>query len=126
MLSGIGPEEELEALGIRTLVALPGVGQNFHDHVMCELRFRGARTMSDPECAWEVGVFYTSGAGLIAPDCETIYSPTVNMFLLGSPEDSPAVATMEAALVKPVSRVGSTGERRPFGSAHPRSRLFEC
>lgn len=30
--SGIGPEEELERLGIRTLAALPGVGANLVDH----------------------------------------------------------------------------------------------
>lgn len=32
MLSGIGPREHLESLGITTIVDLP-VGQNFHDHV---------------------------------------------------------------------------------------------
>jgi choline dehydrogenase len=32
MLSGIGNSDDLEALGIRTLVHLPGVGKNLHDH----------------------------------------------------------------------------------------------
>ncbi|XP_047740953.1 glucose dehydrogenase [FAD, quinone] [Hyalella azteca] len=32
LLSGVGPRQHLEALGIRTLVDLPGVGQNFQDH----------------------------------------------------------------------------------------------
>ncbi|KAF2363744.1 Glucose-methanol-choline oxidoreductase C-terminal [Trinorchestia longiramus] len=32
MLSGIGPKQHLESVGIRTLVDLPGVGQNFQDH----------------------------------------------------------------------------------------------
>lgn len=35
MLSGIGPEAELQRHGIDVAVALPGVGQNFHDH--CEV-----------------------------------------------------------------------------------------
>ena len=33
MLSGIGPARELEALGIRTRVDLPGVGGNLQDHL---------------------------------------------------------------------------------------------
>jgi len=33
MLSGIGPADHLRSLGIETLVDLPGVGQNYHDHV---------------------------------------------------------------------------------------------
>lgn len=32
MLSGIGPGSELQALGIRVVHDLPGVGRNFHDH----------------------------------------------------------------------------------------------
>jgi choline dehydrogenase len=34
MLSGIGPKEKLEALGIKMVMNLPGVGQNLHDHLM--------------------------------------------------------------------------------------------
>jgi choline dehydrogenase-like flavoprotein len=33
MLSGIGPKAHLQAMGIPTLHDLPGVGQNFHDHI---------------------------------------------------------------------------------------------
>ncbi|KAF2349775.1 Glucose-methanol-choline oxidoreductase C-terminal [Trinorchestia longiramus] len=32
MLSGIGPKQHLESVGIQSLVDLPGVGQNFQDH----------------------------------------------------------------------------------------------
>lgn len=32
MLSGVGPAHDLERLGIRTLLHLPGVGQNLQDH----------------------------------------------------------------------------------------------
>ncbi len=35
MVSGIGPEEELGKHGIRTKVALPGVGKNLQDHYEC-------------------------------------------------------------------------------------------
>lgn len=33
MLSGIGPQQHLTDLGIQSVHHLPGVGQNFHDHV---------------------------------------------------------------------------------------------
>ena len=33
--SGIGPKEELEKLGIRCAVDLPGVGKNLLDHLVC-------------------------------------------------------------------------------------------
>jgi choline dehydrogenase-like flavoprotein len=32
LLSGIGPAEQLRALGIDVRVDLPGVGANLHDH----------------------------------------------------------------------------------------------
>lgn len=37
MRSGIGPKEELERVGIETLVDSPGVGKNLQDHVVCLL-----------------------------------------------------------------------------------------
>ncbi|XP_047738679.1 glucose dehydrogenase [FAD, quinone]-like [Hyalella azteca] len=36
MLSGIGAREQLDKLGIKTSVDLPGVGQNYKDHVLLE------------------------------------------------------------------------------------------
>jgi choline dehydrogenase-like flavoprotein len=39
MLSGIGPADELRALGIQPVADLPGVGKNLHDHLMVPLRY---------------------------------------------------------------------------------------
>lgn len=39
MLSGVGPKEELENVGIRPIHDLPGVGKNLHNHVGFALSF---------------------------------------------------------------------------------------
>lgn len=45
LLSGIGPKEELEKLGIKSKVDLKGVGENLVDHpesiIMCESAYEG-------------------------------------------------------------------------------------
>ncbi len=43
MLSGIGPREELEPLGIPVVLEVPNIGRNFHDHPNVTLFFYGER-----------------------------------------------------------------------------------
>jgi choline dehydrogenase-like flavoprotein len=43
LLSGIGPADELRALGIEPVCDAPGVGKNLHDHLMVPLRFRATK-----------------------------------------------------------------------------------
>lgn len=40
MLSGIGPADELNKLGIDCRIDLPGVGQNLHDHPLVYMKFK--------------------------------------------------------------------------------------
>jgi len=48
-LSGIGKPDRLSAHGIEVVEALPGVGENLHDHYIVRLTFRiqGARTLNE-------------------------------------------------------------------------------
>lgn len=39
LLSGVGPSQDLEAVGINTIVDLPGVGQNLQNHVAASIGF---------------------------------------------------------------------------------------
>jgi choline dehydrogenase len=39
LLSGVGPADELGALGIETVIDLPGVGDNLHDHIGVPVAF---------------------------------------------------------------------------------------
>ncbi|KAF2455020.1 hypothetical protein BDY21DRAFT_289964 [Lineolata rhizophorae] len=44
-LSGIGPREWIEALGVEVRVELPGVGMNYQDHPMVNMLFNCERTL---------------------------------------------------------------------------------
>lgn len=49
MLSGIGPKSELEALGIKSVHDLPGVGKNLHDHTMAPVIYEAAKDIPPPD-----------------------------------------------------------------------------
>ena len=45
MHSGIGPSAELEAVGIRPLIDIPGVGKNLQDHINIPITFRSKKNL---------------------------------------------------------------------------------
>ena len=49
LLSGVGPKDELAALGIQSVHDLPGVGKNFCDHPAAYMVFRGYGDPADVE-----------------------------------------------------------------------------
>lgn len=51
MLSGLGPRDVLSKHGIRTKMDVPGVGQNFNDHILVFLNWR----LKDPSKAYALG-----------------------------------------------------------------------
>ncbi|KAL3494844.1 hypothetical protein BJX62DRAFT_196889 [Aspergillus germanicus] len=73
MVSGIGPEDQLEEHGIEVISNLPGVGQNLWDHCMFGVVnevnvITSSRIISDPQAALQAGVDYTKQSGpLTAP-----------------------------------------------------------
>lgn len=46
MLSGIGPKETLEKFGIKTVMDLPGVGQNLQDHMMAPVAYHATQPIT--------------------------------------------------------------------------------
>lgn len=48
MLSGVGPKDQLDALGIEVAQDSPGVGQNLHDHTLCPVIYEGATELPPP------------------------------------------------------------------------------
>lgn len=101
MLAGIGPADHLAEMNIPVRVALPGVGANFHDHVMAVVRYTLANPIPKPEFAWEVGLFGESEAGWLGPYLETIFNPTA---FDQQGEGEPTGMTMVNALLRPMSR----------------------
>jgi choline dehydrogenase-like flavoprotein len=51
--SGIGPAEEMRAVGIEPVLDLPGVGRNLHDHPAPQVEFAGTLTLRDALASFE-------------------------------------------------------------------------
>lgn len=57
LLSGVGPKEDLQNVGVRPIVDLPGVGQNLHNHVAYFINFFINDTDTTP-LNWATAVEY--------------------------------------------------------------------
>lgn len=58
LLSGIGPKEELEKVGISVVHDLPGVGKNFHNHVAFYLYYLLTKEKAITDLDWVAVVNY--------------------------------------------------------------------
>jgi choline dehydrogenase len=96
MLSGVGPAEHLREHGIDIVVALPGVGENLHDHPAAGVVWytKGTTDLTDFQTPgrlvqWqlshrgplasnigEAGGFVRTRSGLAAPDIQVHVAPT--------------------------------------------------
>jgi choline dehydrogenase len=106
MQSGIGDEVELHRLGIPVLLHLPGVGQNYQDHMGFHCVWEFNEPLSDTRLLGESVLFWKSASGMPSPDlfaCE-------GAFPLASPENAERFGLPDASWVL-------------FGAlAHPQSR----
>jgi len=106
MQSGIGDEADLRRLGIRVLQHLPGVGQNFQDHVAfaCvweyELALPPRNTMSEAAFFWN-STFGLDGPDLFACQAEVPIASAENATRFGLPT---AGWTLFGAVARPKSR----------------------
>ncbi len=94
MLSGIGPAQDLEALGIDVVLDLPGVGENLQDHYMAPVAYACTKPVSlaqasNPEEAeklaqgmglltsniGEAGGYLTISEDATAPDLQFHFAP---------------------------------------------------
>ncbi|WP_338674930.1 GMC oxidoreductase [Streptomyces sp. SCSIO 30461] len=69
MLSGIGPADELRAVGVDVRVDSPGVGSNLQDHPEGVIMWEAKQPMVTSSTQWwEIGIFTDTEPGLDRPD----------------------------------------------------------
>lgn len=122
MQSGIGPEEELRPHGIDLINPLPGVGQNYQDHLAfgCTWEYRQPQAVGGGGC--EATLYWKSDARLDAPDllqCQLEF-PVPSPPEVGV-QPPPHGWTMFAGLARP----GSRGRLRLSGAGPLDNLLIE-
>ena len=103
--SGIGPADELAALGIDVRVDAPGVGRNLHDHLVVPVIVDSPRPIPPglPGLTQlHSHLFWRSRGGLIAPDIQPLcfHVPVYDPWMEG-PADA---YTLYSGLIRPASR----------------------
>jgi choline dehydrogenase len=103
LLSGIGPAAQLRQFGIPVVADLPGVGENFHNHVLTGVIVEARDTVPPPaqnlsECA----LFTTSQPGLPAPDLQIAFVHVPFDIIVG--RDHPNAVSILPGVVRPASR----------------------
>ena len=99
MQSGIGDERQVGDYGIPVAVHLPGVGDNFQDHLAFPLVWE-FRSQWDPDARGQAGMYWTSRPELDSPDLYACFAaipfgteataaryplPELGWFLFGAP-----------------------------------------
>ncbi len=103
LLSGVGSTAQLRMFGIPVVVDSPGVGENFHNHVLVGLIAEthdpvqpGRQNLS------EAALFTTSQPGMIAPDLQLGFVHVPFDIIVG--RNHPNAVSILPGVVRPVSR----------------------
>ena len=119
LLSGIGPADELRALGLNVLADLPGVGANLHDHALATLLYESSQQIPEGKANnLEAHLFATSDPGMTAPDLQPLMSH-FPMPVEGYPQlDYGDGYAIVAGIIRPLSR-GRLWLRSADPAEHP-------
>jgi choline dehydrogenase len=103
MLSGVGPANALRSHGIDVVADVPGVGENFHNHVLVGL-VAEARGPVQPgrQNLSEAALFTTSQPGMIAPDIQIAFVHVPFDIAVG--QQHPNAVSLLPGVVRPTSR----------------------
>jgi choline dehydrogenase len=104
MLSGVGPAQHLRDVGVGVTLDLPGVGSNFHDHVMAPVVYSCTRPLTPGHGGHgeAIGLIQTEYAGE-GPDAQLLFIDSTG---IGLPGDDGSVAgyVIAASVIQPYSR----------------------
>ncbi|MER5897502.1 GMC family oxidoreductase N-terminal domain-containing protein [Streptomyces sp. NPDC001876] len=81
LLSGIGPAQDLERLGIPVVADLPGVGRNLHDHICVGGAVRAPDTAGTEEPHRKGSADGTAGAVVFARSRPEVSAPDIEIVL---------------------------------------------
>jgi choline dehydrogenase len=117
MLSGIGAPGELKRLDIGVVAALPGVGENLHDHVLAPVIYKAKRDLPPPSAnLLETQMFWKSDSRLLGPDLQPLFMQ-LPYYPPGFEGPSNAY-TLCAGIIRPLSRgslkLSSSDPRAPL------------
>jgi choline dehydrogenase-like flavoprotein len=103
MLSGVGPADHLRQHGIPVVADLPGVGGNFHNHVLTGLICETADPVQPGrQNLSEAALFTTSAPGMIAPDLQIAFVHVPFDIIVG--QQHPNAVSILPGVVRPNSR----------------------
>ncbi|GAB3162085.1 FAD-dependent oxidoreductase [Myceligenerans halotolerans] len=103
MLSGIGPQDHLGRVGVPVRHHLPGVGENFHNHVLVGLIAETTRPVEPGrQNLSESVLFTTSAAGMEAPDLQIAFVHVPFDIIVG--QEHPNAVSILPGVVRPESR----------------------
>jgi choline dehydrogenase len=115
MQSGVGDESELRRWGVPVVQHLPGVGENYQDHMGFHCVWEFNEPLSEPHPFGESVVFWKSAPDSTGPDCFALEGA----FPLASPENAERFGLPEAGwvLIGAVAHPQSRGAIRLTGAS---------
>jgi choline dehydrogenase len=103
MLSGIGDPQELKAVGVDTVVDLPGVGKNFHNHVLTGVIHEAIQPVPPgKQNLSESALFVKSDPAETGPDLQIAFVHVPFNIIVG--QGHPNSISILPGLVRPRSR----------------------
>lgn len=103
LLSGIGQPEQLGRVGIPIVTALPGVGENFHNHVLTGVIRECTRPVPAPRLNLsESALFCQSTPGWVGPDLQLAFVHVPFDATVG--QQHPNSVSILPGVVRPLSR----------------------
>lgn len=101
--SGIGPAAHLREVGVDVRVDLPGVGENFHNHVLTGMIYETKRAVPPPNLNMsESAMFVKSDPGWVGPDVQIAFVHVPFDIIIG--QNNPNAVSILPGVVRPLSR----------------------